>query len=347
MILINGYPLCRAHTGIQRYMVQILKKMDQLIPKYGIEIILVYPKDKDINLEGLKHIKYWGIDKKKKKWQLQILPFLENKYKATICGMANDMCTGKTNIVCLHDLMFLHKESGTAKREIITRIPLFLSIKYKAKRIITDSQYSKNDIIKRLHLNAKKISVIYCGWEHIEEIDTDLSILKRKSLNQGQYFYTLGSVMPHKNFRWIIEVAKRNKEQIFVIAGGKVEGFGGIDSNLKNVIYLGRVSDEENKALLMNCKAYLHPAKMEGFGIPPLEALACGVPIIISNAACLPEIYEDCAHYFHPDDYDINLEKILEEPVAPPDKLLKKYSWEKAAIQWLEIFKELEDKKIK
>lgn len=347
MILINGYPLCSPHTGMQRYMVQILKKMDQLIPKYGIEIVLVYPKDKNINLEGLNNIKYWGIDKKKKKWQLQILPSLAKKYNGIICGMANDVCAGKNSIVCLHDLMVLHKEIGMEKREIIDRIPKFLSIKYNAKRIITDSKYSKNDIIKRLHVNEKKISVIYCGWEHIKEINADLSIFEKKPLYQGEYFYTLGSILPHKNFRWIIEVAKRNQDKKFVIAGGKVEGFGGIDSSLKNVIYLGRVSDEENKALLMNCKAYLHPAKMEGFGIPPLEGLACGVPIIISNASCLPEIYENCAHYFHPDDYEIDLEKILQEPVAPPDKLLKKYSWKKAAIQWLELFKELEDSKIK
>ena len=83
----------------------------------------------------------------------------------------------------------------------------------------------------------------------------------------------------------------------------------------------------------------MQPSKYEGFGIPPLEALACGAPIILSNATCLPEIYEDCARYFHPDDYEADIEALLKQPVAPPEKILKKCSWQKAAKQWLELIR--------
>ena len=148
--------------------------------------------------------------------------------------------------------------------------------------------------------------------------------------------------MPHKNFQWIYEVAKRHPEQIFAVAGAFINNYESAREYLKqpNIIYLGRVSDEENKSLMKYCKAFILPSKYEGFGLPPLEALDCGAPICISNATCLPEIYEDCAHYFDPDDYDVDLDKLLKEKVADPQKLLTKYTWDNAAKQWLNLMLE-------
>ena len=68
-----------------------------------------------------------------------------------------------------------------------------------------------------------------------------------------------------------------------------------------------------------------------------MEALACGAPICISNATCLPEIYGDCAHYFNPDDYDVNLDKLLSEPVANPGKILTKYTWDNSVKAWFDL----------
>jgi glycosyltransferase involved in cell wall biosynthesis len=82
---------------------------------------------------------------------------------------------------------------------------------------------------------------------------------------------------------------------------------------------------------MKNCKAFLFPSIYEGFGIPPLEALSHGTKIIISNAACLPEIYGDCAYYIDPYDYEVDLEKLLKCEVKPPDECLSRYSWEKSA----------------
>ncbi|MBQ4530347.1 MAG: glycosyltransferase, partial [Lachnospiraceae bacterium] len=98
------------------------------------------------------------------------------------------------------------------------------------------------------------------------------------------------------------------------------------------------VTDEENKALMERCRIFVFPSKLEGFGIPPLEALACGAKIAISRASCLPEIYGECAVYFDPDDYEVNIEDLEKQAIVGVDKLLKKYSWEKSAKDWYEIF---------
>ena len=81
---------------------------------------------------------------------------------------------------------------------------------------------------------------------------------------------------------------------------------------------------------------FLHPAVFEGFGIPPLEALSLGAPVAVSRASCLPELYGDTVRYFDPADYSVDLDALLAQPVAPPDKVLKKYSWPVTAAQWLE-----------
>ena len=94
-------------------------------------------------------------------------------------------------------------------------------------------------------------------------------------------------------------------------------------------------SDAENAALMKHCKLFLHPAVFEGFGIPPLEALALGAPVALANATCLPELYGDTARYFDPYDYDVDLDALAAQPVAAPDEVLKKYSWDKTAEFWL------------
>ena len=97
------------------------------------------------------------------------------------------------------------------------------------------------------------------------------------------------------------------------------------------LFYLGFVSDEEMKTLMANCKAFIHPALYEGFGITPMEAMSVGAELIISNAACLPEIYGKSSHYIDPHNSDVDLDKLLSEPVESADKVLNNYSWEKFA----------------
>lgn len=102
-------------------------------------------------------------------------------------------------------------------------------------------------------------------------------------------------------------------------------------SDTDNLFYLGYVSDSEMKSLMRNCKAFIHPAKYEGFGITPMEALSVGAPIIISREACLPEIYGKSAHYIDADDYNVNLNELLVEKVEDSERVLCNYSWEKFA----------------
>ena len=96
---------------------------------------------------------------------------------------------------------------------------------------------------------------------------------KLPGVKKKEYYYALGSLAGHKNFKWVREVAARNPDKTFVVAGGKdLAAFGSAEAdaaqNTSNIFYPGYVTDGQNKALMQNCKGFLHPAVFEGFGIP-------------------------------------------------------------------------------
>lgn len=350
-IIINGLALCWAKsvTGVQRSCRELIYRLDALLENEE-ELIVKYvyvPDERNIIIvpNELKHIipiplnrtdKFLGMTR-------QLTKLLKSE-DAILCNLSLEKTFTKRQISFVYDLRPVDAKFDTVKFKLKYRVYLTIQ-KFLCEYFLTDSDYQKELIKKYLKKNENQITTIYMGWEHIEKIEEDMSIFdKWPQLKQGQYYYSLGSLAPHKNFQWIMEVAKRNPDKIFAIAGGKDLSVwkDNVEFNdLRNVLFLGYVSDEESKALMKYCKAFLHPSKYEGFGIPPLEALACGAQIIISNATCLPEIYEDCAHYFDPDDYEVNLEKLLQEPVGNPQKILDKCSWDKSTKILFELLKKV------
>ena len=142
-----------------------------------------------------------------------------------------------------------------------------------------------------------------------------------------------------KNTKWVLKVAENNPDCLFVLAGAKSRGTSGDFKELKNVIYLGFVSDEQVKSLLKNCKAFIYPSIYDGFGIPPLEALSQGATVICSSAACLPEVYKNSVHYIDPYCADVDIESLLNEKIDSAESVLGRYSWKKSAKELYECLK--------
>jgi glycosyltransferase involved in cell wall biosynthesis len=175
----------------------------------------------------------------------------------------------------------------------------------------------------------------------MENTDVDDTIFGKLNLkNDEEYFFSLGSKYKHKNFKWVIAAARKNPSYKFVITG--TGAFSNNESQLQqntpeNVIFTGYISNEEIKSLMAHCKALIQPSLYEGFGLPPLEALSVGAPIIVSNTSCLPEIYKQAAHYIDPYADGCDLENLLREKVGNSADILKEYSWEHAAKQLIEV----------
>ena len=188
-------------------------------------------------------------------------------------------------------------------------------------------------------LISLKLYISIYGMSKIAQL-INFSILKKYGLERKKYFYALSSLSPNKNFKWILEEARQNPKETFVISGMKIELFSDADLGDKpdNVIFTGYIRDEQVKALLSECKTFLFPTWYEGFGIPPLEALSCGTKITVSDIPVMHEIYGNCANYIDPHTATYRGEELLGRN-DHYEKILAKYSWKKTAAVILNALK--------
>lgn len=322
-------------NGAQRYAMEILQELDKLVPAGKYELLIRHEYSGLICLHNIQKVEIAA--KNKLIWGIKVFFYLF-KNNALYIHLTNGFTLWRKSIITLHDIYafygmynntWIYNMKAKGKAIIDSVI---------AMHIVTVSEFSKQTMLDKLPLKENKISVIYNGWQHLKNTEPDENILNKMNLLPQSYYFFLGRLVSNKNIKWIFNAADRNPDNYFVIAGALYnEKFNFYRGENNNVIYTGFVNDSEMKALYQNCKAFLFPSLMEGFGIPPMEALYNGVPIIISNTSSLPEIYEDSAHYIDPMKYDYCLDDLLKEPVASPEKILNKYSWKKSAGQWYEL----------
>lgn len=342
----NGRFLTKKITGQERFAIELISHLDKICEK-GEFCVVTSELAKDVpQWENIEVIKTGRL--KREAWEQFCLGPWLRKHKLKCVNLTTTFPLLHADVVCLHDVsvfeigrMFMHSAYGffgTLWKRFLCRIAVKTS-----DRILTVSEYSKKKLNEILNVPTDKVSVVYNSWQHFQKVDTDESIMERNGLTDKGFFFSLSSLSPQKNFIWIKEVAKRNPQFLFVVTG-KAEGFthlGADDLKTDNLRFTGYLSDGEIKALMQHCRAFIHPAIYEGFGIPPLEALSCGAELIVSTATCLPEIYDKSAHYIDPYDYNIDLEDLLKQPVAPKDAVLKKFNWQREADKLLRILREL------
>ena len=339
MYLINGKFLAEQLTGMQRYAIEILKELDK-IAQPGEFRVVAPEASKNIpvlnNIEVVKYGKRLGIP-----WEQFTLPYYmaKNHIKECISLLSIAPILRPRGLIVAHGVNYkVNPQFFKSRRDKLSRfwhIFNFLWYFTFAKKIVTVSNFSKSEIIRVYHVPEERITVASNAWQHMNDIVAAEDTFERYAfLQKGKYYYSLSSVNDNKNFKWIVFVAQKNPNSQFAIAGGRsLQGYLNRLGIKKpdNVHFLGYVTDEDNKSLMIYCKAFLFPTYYEGFGIPPMEAMSCGAVAIVSDTPTMHEVYEDTVHYINPDNYDVNLEQIMKEDVAPAKKVLEKYSWKKSA----------------
>jgi glycosyltransferase involved in cell wall biosynthesis len=196
------------------------------------------------------------------------------------------------------------------------------------------------------------VVVTYEGSDKISEEPEPLLELEDK-----KFIMYVGRPTPHKNlYRLVsafVELKKTNPELKLVLAGKKDANYKKLikwveDKSIEDVVFTGFIPDSKLRWLYENCQAYVFPSLSEGFGLPGLEAMRHGAPVVSSNATCLPEIYGNAAIYFDPfnvDDMAQKIDSVLKSPakaktlVEKGFEQLKNYSWKKMAQETLDIYK--------
>lgn len=208
-------------------------------------------------------------------------------------------------VVTLHDLNFLHENLSEKKRKKMLR-KVNDNLK-NADYLVCISEYAKEDVLENKHLltfnKLKEIVVIHNGIELPE--DRIYNLGKFSFLKEKKYILNIGVLFDKKNQLSLVEMMPFISEDLVLIASDEKNPYA---ENLRNRIkvlsledrvhLLKNVSEEEKYSLIQNCNAMCHPSIAEGFGIPPIEAMAFGKPVFLSTFTSLPEIGGDAAFYF-------------------------------------------------
>jgi glycosyltransferase involved in cell wall biosynthesis len=266
-------------------------------------------------------------------------------------------------LVTIHDLGYLYypeTHRGLDRRYLDWTTRRHTRI---ADGIIADSMATRHDLIDLYGADAGRISVVYLGWDNSlapVEDQAEIDRIKTKLNIDGEYLLYLGTLHPRKNLVRLIEayhmaigpLPRPGQGPQLVIAGRKGwlydEIFARVqDLNLADqVIFTGYVSDETKPGLISGALAYLFPSLYEGFGLPVLEAMACGTPVLTSNVSSLPEVAGNAALLVDPQRTE-DISRGITELVTGADlrcslierglHQIQKFSWDKAAAQILEL----------
>lgn len=258
----------------------------------------------------------------------------------------------RKTIITVHDLAFVrHPEYIEPKnlKFLMAELPLSLE---KAARIIAVSQFTKNELIDVFKVPPEKISVIYEGVDpKFKKTKKSLKILPEK------YVLCLGNLEPRKNIEGLVRAFNmlKLKDYKLVIAGEKGWLYDGVFKLIeelglgKDVVFTGYIGDHDLPAVYSKASVFVFPSFYEGFGLPPLEAMACSVPVVASK---VNEVLGEAALFIDPKkpedivqaiDKVINNPGISEELISKGKKQAEKYSWDKTAKETLSLYRKLDN----
>ncbi len=356
---IDGHMLGDHSGGNESYYSNILANMDT----GSDEVILFVSKKADVSFlsdkftivrfekEGAFGRNFVEIPKLCKKYKLDVLHMQYFIPFRRPCPV----------VVTIHDICFEHYKNIFTKKEYFRQKLLIPYAARKSRAVFTVSENAKEDIVSSYHINPKKVFVTYnavdSSFRCLDPAELNESDLRSKfDIGDCPYILSVGNLQPRKNLprliRAFLRMQKKSGTDIkLVIVGKKAWMTEDIMkealSSSNRVVLTDYVSNEDLVRLYNAALCFVYPSFFEGFGIPPLEAMACGTPVAVSDRTSLPEVVSDAGIYFDPFSEE-DIERAVTELVTDQElrqKLIalgyeraKHFSWKKSAEIIMKVY---------
>ena len=347
-IYINGRFLTQPMTGVERYAYNICKAMARLRQPFTI-VCPKAPIHQDYDVSDLTIVHY-GIGNSHF-WEQCVLPFFfigkKDYVVLSFTGLGSILIRHK--VMTVHDLSFLKNPSWYSRTYYwYYKFMTPLAVK-TSQHILTVSEFSKSEILGFYpFLKAEKISVVYNAIDRqlFKPLTSDIKHQPSDIFHQPSdpFVLCVSSIDPRKNFARLIEACQGLTGAKLYIVGKYNRVFSlqmQLDTTSDHIQFLGRVSDDELVRLYNQAACFVFPSLYEGFGLPPLEAMACGCPVLVSDIPVEREVCGDAALYFNPlDPHDIlhTITQYLNDADVIKETMRQKgfdnitrFSWEKSA----------------
>ena len=348
-VVLNGSIIHENPTGLGVYAINVFKEF----VKVNKNTRILAP----IDIEGLEVEKINRFVKPSYKKRGAIARFLWTQLVLPLKLKKNEVAyhpfqylsffTRHKQIITIHDLIPLYYPKVAKHQNIYYKYIMPILLK-KAYKIVCISENTKKDILKFYNVEEEKVEVIYNGYDKklFNKENLDKSVLKKYNLD-SDYMITVGAGYKHKNLEVIIkafnEISEVSRFKLVIVGGNSpyIKDLKEFVRKLKveeKVEFLGYVSDEDLKSLYAFSYAFVYPTLYEGFGLPILEASACGTVVLCSNNSSLPEVYNDSALSFDPKDIEDIKEKLKviikdkelrKRLITKSEENIKRFSWGK------------------
>lgn len=353
MIFINSRFLTQPTTGVQRYAIELSIRLKQIDPS----IQFICPENvlhNDIfeklgaKIIGTKTGHLWE--------QIDLPRFLKKNGNPILINLCNTApAFYKNKISVLHDIIYKLYPQSCSLLFRLWYLMLIPRVVKTSLKLITVSEFSREEISNNFGYPKDKISIVY------NAVNKNFHSIGKKE-NTTPYLLAVSSITYHKNYDRMVKafIQLYNSGNINInlfVIGGTSNSFAKQNYDVSNIpIYFqGRVSDEKLIELYQNAEAFVFPSLYEGFGIPPLEAQACGCPVISSNTAAMPEILGDSVIYFDPENIDdiqnamysiINNIQLKESLIKKGHENVSRFSWNESAQKLYQIILDVSKKRV-